>query len=170
MNYRSPGIGLAIVSCLLTAGCLGYRVGPVLKADYHSVAVPMFKNQTLQPQLEAQITGAILRRLHTDGTLRVEPEANADLVLRGEIIRYQRHQLRSVREETGVAREYRITVTSNITVQDKRTGQVIRGPTKLTGSAETFIGVDQQTAEFQALPLIAEDLARQVVDLLVESW
>ena len=170
MNHSRSGIGVAIMCCVLMAGCLGYRIGPVLKADYRSVAVPMFKNQTLQPQIEAQITGAILKRLQADGTLRVESEPNADIIVRGEIIRYYRHQLRSVREETGVAREYRITITSHITVQDKQTGEVIRGPTKVTGSAETFIGIDQQTAEFQALPLIADDLARQVVDLLVESW
>jgi hypothetical protein len=160
-----------IAACLLLqTGCAGYRVGPVLNADYKSAAVPMFKNKTLRPQLEAQITNAIIRQLQSDGTLRIDSQDAADIVVAGEIIDYQRTPLRSVRQETGVAREYRITITAQVDARDRRTGQAIFSAAKVAGSTDVFIGDDLQAAESQALPLIADELARNVVSLLVESW
>ncbi|NQU09148.1 LptE family protein [bacterium] len=155
---------------LATAGCAGYRLGPVLKADYHSVAVPMLRNATHQPQLEAQITNGIIKRLHQDGTLDVVARANADVVVLGRITRYRRTTLRSLREDTGTPREYRIEITARIEFRDRRTGQAVLPVTELTGQADTFIGTDLQGADQQAIPLAADDLARQVVALLVESW
>lgn len=156
--------------CLLAISCAGYRLGPVGRADYKSVAVPMFRNATLRPQLEAQITNAIIKRLQADGSLRVQSVADADIVLTGTIARYQRSTVRSLREDTGVPREYNITITATVEAREARTGRVVLQPTELTGSADTFIGHDQQSAELQVLPLIADDLARKVVRLLVETW
>lgn len=161
---------LTYLGCALAVGCMGYRVGPVLKADYRSVAVPMFKNKTYKPQLEAQITNGIIVRLQADGTLRVDSEANADIVVTGEIIRYNRLALRLAQEDADVPREYRLEIVVHVEAHDRRTGKVVLKPTDITGKADMFIGTDQQSAEYQALPLVADDVARQVVDLLVESW
>ncbi len=155
---------------LLFTGCMGYHVGSVLKANYRSVAVPMFKNKTLKPQLEAQVTNGIIRRLQSDGTLRVDSVDNADIVVAGEIVDYRRTRLRSLQTEASAPREFRIYVDARVEAHDRVTGKIILPPTIVTGTADTFIGNDLQSAEFQALPLIADDLARQVVSLLVESW
>jgi hypothetical protein len=161
---------LAGLGCALAAGCMGYHVGPVLKADYRSVAVPMFRNKTYKPQLEAQITNGIIKRLQADGTLRVDSVAKADVVVTGEIINYNRLALRLAKEDTRVPREYRLIITVNVAAHDRRTGKVVLKPTDVSGSADMFIGFDLQSAEYQALPLVADDVARQVVSLLVESW
>lgn len=163
-------IRLAALCCVLATGCMGYRVGPVLHADYKSVAVPMFKNKTLRPQLEAQITNAIIKGLQADGTVRIESTDDADVVVTGTIVDYERQFLRSSRDNTDVAREYRIIITAEIEARNRRTGQLVVKPVKIKGQADTFTGSDLQSAEFQVLPLVADDLARQVVSLLVESW
>jgi hypothetical protein len=155
---------------VLLAGCAGYRLGPTLGAQYRSVAVPMFRNKTLKPQLEAQVTNGIIKRFQADGTLRVDSIANADVVLTGEIVRYRRHELRSRRTETGTPREYRVSIDAKIEARDRVTGKVLLASTTVTGSADTFIGDDLQSAEEQVLPLIADDLAKQVVTLLAEKW
>jgi hypothetical protein len=167
---RSVRCALGTLCCVLAAGCAGYHVGPVLHADYKSVAVPMFKNKSLHPQLEAQITNAIIKRLQADGTLRVESQDDADVVVSGTVVGYDRRFLRSSRDNTNVAREYRIIITAEIEARNRRTGQVVVKLTTIKGAADTFIGSDLQSAEFQVLPLVADDLARQVVSLLVESW
>jgi hypothetical protein len=161
---------LAGLGCALAAGCMGYRVGPVLKADYRSVAVPMFKNKTYKPQLEAQITNGIIKRLQADGTLRVDSEANADVVVTGEITHYDRLALRLTQEDVNVPREYRLVIIVHVEGRDRRTGKVVLKPTDISGTTDMFIGADLQSAEYQALPLVADDVARQVVSLLVESW
>ena len=159
---------LATLGALL--GCAGYHLGPVSNAGYKSVAVPIFKNKTLKPQLEAQVTNAIIKRLQTDGTLRVESAENADVILVGEIVRYSREPLRSTREETDKPREYLISIEAQIEAHERVTGKTVLKLTVVKGRGETFIGTDQQSAEYQLLPLIADDLSKRVVTLLVERW
>lgn len=170
LRRLSPLPLLGALLGLLLTGCLGYHVGPVLKADYHSVAVPMFKNKTYKPQLEAQVTNGIIKRLQTDGTLRVDSVENADIVLTGEIVHYRREMLRTLQTEAETPREFRIYIDARVEAHDRLTGKSVFGPVIVTGSADTFIGTDLEASEYQALPLIADDLARQVVSLLVESW
>lgn len=154
---------------LSLAGC-AYHVGPVRPVTHRSVAVPMFKNQTLKPQLQAQVTNAIIKRLQADGTLRVEWEADAEVVVTGTITRYGRSVLRFQRLDSEVPREYRLELEATVEAHDRTTGKVLLPPTKLVGKADSFVGSDLQSAEQQALPLMADDLARQVVSLLVERW
>ena len=161
---------LAGLGCILAAGCMGYHVGPVLKADYRSVAVPMFGNKTYKPQVEAQVTNGIIKRLQADGTLRVDSMAKADVIVIGDIIRYNRLELRLAQQDTKIPREYRLVITVHVEAHDRRTGKAVLKPTDVSGSADMFIGSDLQSAEYQALPLAADDVARQVVSLLVESW
>jgi len=170
-RFGSVGrLGILVTLALAAAGCLGYRVGPVSQPNYRTVAVPIFQNETVNPQLETPVTAAIIKRLQADGLLQIEDVTEADLVVTGRIIQYERLALRSLQLDTGVTREYRIKITAEISARNKRDGTMVLENQKVTGSAETFIGEDQQSAEFQALPLVADDLARQVVGLLTEGW
>ena len=154
---------LLLVSSLLF-GCAGYHVGPVTKTSFHSIAVPMFRNETLRPQLEAQISNAIIRRLQQDGSLQIQSQPRADAVLIGTVVHYDRIALRSLRSDAGIPREYRISITVRVEARDRRTGETV------LKSTEVLIGEDQQSAEMQALPLLADDIAKRVAGLLVESW
>jgi len=173
MNRRARsrlGAVLAALSCVLSAGCAGYHVGPVSDPGYRSVAVPMFKNKTLVPQLEAQVTNGIIKRLQTDGAVQVESPQDADVILVGEILHYRRELLRSSNNDSNEPREYRIVIEARVEARNRVTGELVVKPTVVTGQVSTFIGSDLQTAEYQALPLIADDLSKRVVTLLVERW
>jgi hypothetical protein len=155
---------------LLLTGCAGYRVGSLLKEDYRTVAVVMLKNQTLQPQIESQISNAIIKQFQSDGTLRVVSVNDADLVMSGEITAYNRRDVRTARADSGTPREYQVVIETKLQAIDRRTGKLVLNPTVVKGMAATFIGNDLQTAEQQVLPLIAEDIGRQASRLLTESW
>ena len=161
---------LAGLVALLTIGCAGYHLGPTQNLPYRSVAVPMFKNKTLKPQLEAQVTNAIIKRFQSDGTLRIEAVADADVVVTGEITRFSRRVLRSVQSNVNLPWEYRITIEARIEARLRGTGEVVLKPVTVEGHADTFIGSDLQSADEQVLPLIADDLAKRVVPLLAERW
>ncbi len=170
-KYLSP---LLLPICSLLAGlalsgCAGYKLGSV-DAGYKTVAVPVFRNQTTKPQLEAPLTNALLRRIQADGSLQVKWADEADVVVNGVILSYDRQVLRSLPAETRTPREYRLRIEVLVEAKHRRTGEVIISPTKFSGQADTFIGSDLQTAENQALPLIADDLARQIVSQLTEKW
>lgn len=161
---------LLIATALFASGCLGYRVGPVHKSNYRSVAVPMFQNETLMPQLEAQVTNAVIKRFQSDGMLEIRATDHADVVVTGSIVNYERVALRSLKLDTGTTREYRVRITAEISAKESGSGKPVIEKQKFVGTAETFIGEDQQSAEFQALPLVADDLARQIVHALTEAW
>ena len=163
-------VSSVLLCAWLAAGCAGYRIGPVSNPGYKSVAVPVFKNKTLIPQLEAQITNGVIKRLQADGTLQVDSKENADVILVGEIVRYRRQELRTSRDDSNQPREYRITIEARVEAHDRVSGMTVLKPTTVSGNAATFIGSDLQTAEYQALPFIADDLAQRVVSLLVENW
>jgi len=156
--------------CLFAFGCAGYHIGPVTKREFKSIAVPVFRNTTLSPQIEAQISNAVIQRLQQDGSLRIESEPRADVVLNGSITKYNRQALRSLRTDTGVPREYEITITVRVEATDRRTGETVLKSTEVEGKSDVFIGEDQQSAEEQVLPLIADDIAKRVAGLLVENW
>jgi hypothetical protein len=156
--------------CLFAFGCAGYHVGPVTKRSFTSIAVPMFRNETLRPQLEAQISNAIIKRLQQDGSLRIETEPRADVVLTGTVFRYVRNSLRTLHSDTGVPREYEIVITVRVEARDRRTGETVLKSTEVEGKSDVFIGEDQQSAEEQVLPLVADDIGKRVAGLLVESW
>jgi len=174
MNRRPWTSAMVIVHLVLisflTFGCAGYHIGPVTKRNFNSIAVPMFRNTTLNPQIEAQISNGIIQRLQQDGSLRIEPESKADVVLKGSVIKYFREPLRSLRTDTGVPREYEITITVRVEATDRRTGETVLKSTEVEGKSDVFIGEDQQSAEEQVLPLIADDIAKRVAGMLVESW
>src|SRR5579859_1955445 len=163
-------VGQLLLTCLFAFGCAGYHIGPVTKRSFNTIAVPMFRNDTLRPQLEAQISNAIIRRLQQDGSLRIEDASRADAVLIGTIVSFERASLRSLRTDTGVPREYEITITVRVEAKDRRTGEILLKSTEVQGKSDVFIGEDQQSADEQALPLVADDIAHRVTGLLVESW
>ncbi|HTS18365.1 MAG TPA: LptE family protein [Verrucomicrobiae bacterium] len=161
---------LLLMLPLLLAGCAGYHIGPVTKTSFHSIAVPMFTNETLRPQLEAQISNAVIRRIQQDGSVQIQPQSRADVVLTGTVFRYQRIPLRSLETDTGIPREFRVAIAVRVEAVDRRTGETVLKSTEVEGTSDVFIGEDQQTAEMQALPLVADDIARRVAGLLLESW
>jgi hypothetical protein len=161
---------LPLIVAIAVAGSGCYHLGPVSATGYRSIAVRMFRNTTLYPQLENQVSNAIIKRFQGDGGLQVRSEANADAILTGEIVKYQRLMVRSQHADTASPREYRISIDARVEVRDRVTGKQILAPTVVTGHADTFIGSDLQSSQQQALSVIADDIAKQVVSLLVEGW
>lgn len=160
-----------LLACLLT-GCLGYRLGPAKPAQLkqvHSIAVPMFRNNTLVPRVEALVTGTVIKQFQQDGTYRIAREDDADATLKGEITSVGRSPARSVRGNVLATTEFnlQVSVTYKLVGRD---GKTIAGPGAASGSTSFFVGTDVSTDERQALPLAVEQLAAGLVSQLSEGW
>jgi hypothetical protein len=158
-----------LAAIFAVAGC-GYRVGPVLKADYKTVAVPVFENRTFEPLIEGQFTNATIKRLQTDGSVKIAPVEDADAVLEVKILAWERTPLRYERRATLEVREYRLIVPCEVTLRDRRSGKILVNGVRVSGEAEFFVGDDLQSAELQVLPLVADDFAKRVTKLVTERW
>lgn len=156
----------------LLSGCAGYHVGPATPAylrQIHSIAVPTFRNTTLIPRVESLVTGTVIKQFQQDGTFRIANESNADATLKGEIVIVGRSPARSVRGNVLATTEFNLTLRVRYTLIG-RDGKTLTGPADAAGSTSFFVGEDVSTDERQALPLAAEELAKQLVSQLSEGW
>jgi hypothetical protein len=154
------------------SGCAGYRIGdvkPQYLKDVHSIAIPMFKNNTFLPRIEGLITNTVIKQFQQDGTFRIANEDNADAVLRCTITSVGRSPARSVRGNVLATTEFNLGVLVSYTLVD-RSGRTLTGPSGVSGTTSFFVGSDVTTEERQALPLAAEDMAVRLVSQLSEGW
>jgi hypothetical protein len=157
---------------LLSAGCAGYHLGPVngAVAGEKSIEIVPFNNQTLQPRLGDAVTQALRERLQTDGTYRVATRNPGDVVVTGVITDYQREGVGFLRTDVTTAENYRVEITAHVKVRDRATAKVLLDK-NVNGFTLVQVGTDLADAERQSLPLLAEDLARNITELLTEgAW
>ena len=160
-----------LLACLV-GGCAGYQLGPATPAHLRqikTIAVPTFANTTLVPRIEALVTGTIIKQFHQDGTFRIANEEQADAVLKGEIVTVGRAPARSVRGNVLSTTEFNLNLTVRYSLIG-RDGKVLGHAGSASGSTSFFVGDDVSTDERQALPLAAEELAKQLVSQLSEGW
>ena len=157
---------------LSLAGCAGYHLGPVNgeTAGEKSIEILPFNNQTLQPRLGDAVTQALRERLQTDGTYHVATHGEGDIVVTGVITRYQRRGLSYLNNDVTTTDNYRVNVTVHVVARERATGKVLLDK-NVTGYTLVRVGTDLADAERQAEPLLAEDLARSITELLTEgAW
>jgi hypothetical protein len=169
---RLPGFFLAGTAALLLAGCAGYHLGPVngAVAGEKSIEVLPFNNQTLQPRLGDTVTQSLRERLQADGTYHLATHGGGDVVVSGVITRYNRIGLSYLNSDVTTAQSYRVNITAHVVVRERATGRMLLDK-DVAGYTLVTVGSDLASAERQASPLLAEDLARNIAELITEgAW
>jgi hypothetical protein len=156
----------------LFTGCAGYHLGPVKEeiAREKSVEILPFNNQTLEPRLGDAVTQALRQRLQTDGTYHLATRPPGDIIVTGVITRYNRQGVSFLNNDVATVENYRIEITAHVTARDRSTGKVLLDK-NVNGFTLVHVGADLASAERQSLPLLATDLAQNVMELLTEgTW
>ena len=167
-------IRLALLTLLgaLVAGCAGYRLGPTngVSAGDKSIEVAPFVNATREPRLATPVTQALRKRLQQDGTYRLESDGDADILVTGRITQFRRGEISFQPTDILTVRDYFVELGAEIIAIDRSTGktnlnQYVQGTTIIR------VGADIASAERQAIPLLAADLARQATTMIVDgTW
>jgi hypothetical protein len=159
-----------LVAAVALSGCAGYRLGPAngLAAGEKTVQITPFTNRTLEPRLGDAVTAALRKQVQRDGTYRLATRETGDIVVSGVVTRYYRQELSFVPNDIATARDYRVRLTAQVTARERGTGKVLLDQ-PVTGYTLTRVGPDLASTERQALPLLAEDLAKRVVALLADG-
>ena len=169
---RAWKIFLPVLATVLLAGCAGYHLGPVngAVAGEKSVEVLPLANQTLQPRLGDAVTQALRERLQVDATYHLATGESGDLIISGTIRQYNHEGLGYLNRDAVTTQNYRVGVTVRIVVRDRATGKLVL-ERDVKGHTLVNVGPDFASSERQALPLLAADLAQNIVELLTEgSW
>lgn len=168
----SISLGLAAVTSVLFGSCAGYQLGPIkptTMAGIHSLAVPTFKNETLEPRIQSLVTNSVIRQLQADGSYTVASESKADATVLGTIKTIERRQLRGVRTDVLRTREMEVTVTLDYVVRNLSTGvEVAKGTVR--GRTDIFLDPNFQLSERQAVQKAAETAAINLVNAISEGF
>jgi hypothetical protein len=157
---------------MFLSGCAGYHLGPAKPSylrDVHTIAVPVFKNTTLIPQIEVLVSDTVIKQFQQDGTYRIANEDRADAVLKADIISAARAPARSLRGNVLATTEFNLVLRVRYTLVGKD-GRPLAGPAEAAGTTSFFVGSDVVADERQALPLAAEEMANHLVSQLSEGW
>ena len=161
----------ALAAAALT-GC-AYRLGPTngVTAGDRSVQVKPFLNKTLEPHLTDYVMNSMRKRLQEDGTYKVDTHENdADIILNGVILTYDRSPLSFQPTDVITAVDYQIAMTAQVTARERSTGKLIFDKT-VHGRTTLRVGADLTSAERAALPSLTDDVAKKAVALLVDgNW
>src|SRR5262249_22921442 len=135
-----------------------------------SVQINPFVNQTLEPRLTEAVTAQLRKQFQQDGTYRLATHGPADVIISGTITNYTRHEMSFARNDTLTVKDYRLSMTAQVTAVDTTSHKVLVEKT-VTGYTLIRVGSDLTSSERQAVPLLAADLAKNITALLVEgSW
>jgi hypothetical protein len=167
-RWHTPGLLLA----LALSGCAGYRLGPTNPAatQGRSIQVRFFENQTLEARLVEPINQSLRHVLQQDGSLALSTHGDADLILSGVLVRYERLPLAFQPQDVATVKDYEIRLHAKVKAIERRTGKAVLDR-EVVGRTSIRVGSDLTSAERQGIPLLAEDLAKNITALLVEgAW
>jgi hypothetical protein len=166
---RLPAILLAGTAALL-AGCAGYHLGPVNggEAREKSIEVLPFNNQTLQPRLGDAVTQALRERFQVDVTYHLATQGDGDVVVSGVITRYHRQGLSYLSKDATTTQNYRVDVVAHVIARERATGKALLDK-DVSAYTLVNVGMDLASAERQAAPLLAENLARNIAEKLTDG-
>lgn len=167
---------LFLASVVLVLPACGYSTRTSLPASIKTISVTPFVNKidfqsgkpnVYVPLLEVKAHDALVSRFQFDGTLRIAEARDADMVLKGELISYDRGALRYTANND--VQEYRISVTVHLTMFD-HLGQMLWEEPSFTGEASYFLTGLNATSEAGAVESAVQDLAKRIVERTVEDW
>jgi hypothetical protein len=155
---------------VLLAGC-GYSTRGSLPDHIKTVAVPVFKNRTLEPGVENAITSGVVNAFTNGGRVRVVPVDQADAILEGEVVGYSLDGLAFDRNAN--VRAYRLRLVLNVEFRDVRRSALLWRQEGLEETSDFQVEgqVSDTVARGQGAVLqAASEIGRKVVNLAVDRF
>lgn len=168
-----PRIIILLTILLMLSGC-GYGFSPggeYIDPDVRKIFVEPFANRTSQANLEDTIRLAI-----TDWFVRgkrfqiVDNEAQADAIFRGTVKSLTTSPLSS--RTTNLAAEERMTLTLELSFDDRRTKKVIWKDANFSGTQDYPVANvnDTETARKNALTKLSRDTAERAYRMMMSGF
>ena len=165
-------VSFVLILFLFCSNC-GYRLvgyGTALPAHIHTIAIPVFKNTSPEPNIHRDATDAIRRAFISDGRLKVVGTSKADLLMRGTLTDYQLRAVSFSAEDT--VEEYIVRLGVQVESYDQVKKKIFfrQKFTTQWDYRTTSSVVDSESARFTALKEAYDDLAGRLVSTTIEQF
>lgn len=129
-----------------------------------TVTVPTFRNESEVVELGAIASRQILREFQREGTFKIRNVGDAAVEIQG-VVKSADSNVTAYDRRTGLRMSaYKMSADVEVSVIDKRSQKVLINNRKYVATADFTAGQDLTTARRSASGRLMEDLARQVVD------
>lgn len=161
-----------VVASVLVCGCgTSYSWRSAVPEEARTVSVPTFRNESNASELGAVATRQLLREFQREGTFRIRTAGDAALEIQGVIKSASFGMLAYDRRIYGRLAASECRAVAEVSVIDKRNRKVLVDNRKYDATTTFTSREDHTTAMRDASGRLADDLARQVVnDLLNLKW
>jgi len=159
-----------MTAVLMLSGCTGYRVGSMLPGDIKTVFIPTFVNQTTEPLIENDATQATIERIQQDGSLIVTDESEADAILTVVLTEYDLVPVSYRKDIRTAAQQYRVFIRGKMEMRRTKDQSVVVESPRIEGKYVFDVVGDLSSSKLDANPSVSEDLAKNIVQLMVEYW
>ena len=158
------GLGCGILIAVMCGCGANYSWRSGVPEDMRTVAVPTFRNESNVSELGAIAARQLLREFQREGTFRIRPTDEAALVIQG-VITKATSVIGAYNRRSGLRISgYDFTADVEVSVIDRRSRKVLVDNRKYVAQATLTAGQDLTTARRDASGRLMDDLARQVVD------
>ena len=157
---------LPAIILLLLVSC-GYKAGSLLPGHIKKIYIPTFENETTRYGVEQDLTALVTEAFTNDNRLSVVSEGEADAMLRGVIVGYQKGALTFDRAQT--VDEFKIEITVSVEFEDLREGKILWKESEFR-AWESYTAGEDEGGEEEALQSAIETLASDMVSRTLEGW
>lgn len=161
----------AAALAVLLGGCAEYSWTSRVPADMRTVCVPVFRNESDVTELGAVAARQVLREFQRNGTFTIASREDAAIEVQG-VVKSARSGFSGGDRRSGLRMsEYDFRMEAVVSVVDRLGGRVLVDNRVYKAETTFAAGHDLMTAMRNASGRLAEDLARQVVDDVLDyKW
>ncbi|MCX5681930.1 MAG: LPS assembly lipoprotein LptE [Candidatus Omnitrophica bacterium] len=120
------------------------------------------------PMMEVKITMETINRFMRDGVFKIAKQENADVILNGELLNYQRDPLRY--DDNQNVQEYRIRIIVSLTLTKPAANETMWSEGSFVGDTTYFVTGPNSKSESTAIDDAIKDIAQRILERTVEDW
>ena len=169
-GFHLPRAGAILLSTFLICGCASYKLGPPQGLPFRTLYVETVKNESIAPQAQALLTRNLIEAFLRDGTVSIVEKNRAEAALRVTISSYSRRRAATQEEDTVLGRSFGLTLQVSATLVDNTNGDLYFKDRLISASEIAYSDSGLNQAEFQAMPLLARNLAAKIKDSVLNVW
>ncbi len=159
---------VALAFALLASGC-NYRMGTEATPPFSSITIDTVKNDSFAPQMQAEIHRQLADSLAQENALHVVSSGGRGR-LAVTLTDYRREVAAVNPADTVAAASYQLTLEAKVTLTDAASGKVLFRDRALRATLPAYAQAGFNRTEFQTLPLLSRELAKEIKDAIVGVW
>ena len=159
-----------VAACgLFFQSCSHYQAGDGSSLPFSTLKLSPIINRSQAPQITQVLNHDLRQAFIQSGRVVIESDG-ADAQLNVTLTRYDRENIATNSQDTGLARKYALTLqaTCELTRSGSNSAYFSNRPVSVT--LDIFLDSGQTRAETNAIPLLSKKLAEAIANEVLQTW